>query len=225
MKNKVKTNNIFIDKGALIPLFLLYSVVAMHVIYPDPPGASASQLGLFIGISIALLCLALAGFGYVIKGRLPQKKQAIELVFSLVFLPPMGFVATNLISSVYFIANKATYFSISSNTKIIWALTVLAVGAIFFVFRYKYRFIYGAIEAIVGAAVGCQYLDTLISNQLGRSSLESSIVATLTGGIYLVVRGFDNMHNGMKSDPLGKSVQKLMESFTGHDEDQNPTKE
>lgn len=213
MNDKINTNNSITDKGSLLLLFLLYNVVAIHLIYPDTPETSASELGLFIGISIALLCLVLAGFGYVIKGKLPQKKQAIELVFSLAFLPPAGFVATNLISSVYFIANKAIYFSISSNAKIIWALAVLAVGAIFFAFRYRYRFIYGAIEALIGAIVGCQYFDTLISNRLNGASLEASIVATLTGGIYLVVRGFDNMHNGMKSDPFGKGVQKWIESF------------
>lgn len=74
----------------------------------------------------------------------------------------------------------------------------LCLGAILFYFRLKLRSIYGVTEATVGLAVSAH-----------RVSIESSTaaqdpafyLALLTAGVYLVVRGLDNVHQGLTKDP------------------------
>ena len=74
----------------------------------------------------------------------------------------------------------------------------LILGAGLFLFRLKLRAIYGVTEATVGLAVAAH-----------RVSIESSAaaqdpafyLALLTAGVYLVVRGLDNVHQGFTKDP------------------------
>lgn len=75
------------------------------------------------------------------------------------------------------------------------ALTVIA-GVCFFWFRLRQRFLYGLSEALVGVAI-----------TIHRAGLEKSMTipldssfyyAILTAGIYLLVRGLDNMHQAAK---------------------------
>jgi len=222
-EEKPVVNGAQTSKEQLTFLVLLYAMALMHIQYPDPPDSSAPKLGLFIGTLIALLCLALSAFGYVAKGKWPQKRQAVELTLNLAALPAAGFLATHLITSFYSIATKASHLPVTLYGKVLWATGILAIGGIFFVFRYKRRFLYGVLEALVGAVVGCQYFDTLISKPISDPSLEPAVVATLTGGIYLVVRGFDNMQNGLNSDPWGKRAQKWIDTFIKIDNGERDT--
>jgi hypothetical protein len=75
----------------------------------------------------------------------------------------------------------------------------LAVGLLLFWFRYKYRMVYGITEAGVGLYVA-----------YGLATKEASpypltdpafIPGYLTAAVYLVVRGLDNVHQGVSKDP------------------------
>lgn len=91
----------------------------------------------------------------------------------------------------------------------IGGLVIVAVGLIFFWFRLRFRFIYGITEALAGTAFAMHRLGR--EPVIGLPSSDDFYFAMLTAGVYLVVRGFDNMHVGWKEqkDPLAKAMMSL----------------
>ena len=71
-------------------------------------------------------------------------------------------------------------------------------GLLFFYFRLRQRFLYGLTEALVGVSIAAHR----ISNEPGDGlpSETGFYIAVLTAGVYLVVRGLDNMHQAIKCD-------------------------
>jgi hypothetical protein len=63
----------------------------------------------------------------------------------------------------------------------------------FFFIRLKWRFVYGVSEACAGVVVASQrfYTEAIVGHL---SSAPPIVLAILTAGVYLVVRGADNMH-------------------------------
>lgn len=79
-------------------------------------------------------------------------------------------------------------------------IATLFISAILFVFRQRLRGVYGFSEAVVGVAVAVYKIaqDSAPSSEWG----SGTYVAVLTAGVYLVVRGFDNMHIGLTKEPI-----------------------
>jgi hypothetical protein len=75
------------------------------------------------------------------------------------------------------------------------ALITVLLGAGFFVFRLRQRFLYGATEALAGAAVAAHRVSLEPGTAL--PSETGFYFAVLTAGVYLVVRGLDNMHQAV----------------------------
>lgn len=74
------------------------------------------------------------------------------------------------------------------------------VGVMLFYFRLKLRCLYGCSEVLVGLLVAGARL-----NDETNPSIDAPVlIALLTAGAYLVVRGLDNVHQGLKSqdDPF-----------------------
>lgn len=86
---------------------------------------------------------------------------------------------------------------------------VLTMGLLFFWFRLRARFIYGASEALAGIAFATHRLAR--EPDITLPSDDSFYFAVLTAGVYLIVRGLDNMHQGLKdkSDFLAKALVRL----------------
>jgi len=81
---------------------------------------------------------------------------------------------------------------------------ILVVGLTLFYIRLRFRFCYGLSELCAGVAVA----GYKVSSEIHRIS-EISVgwsLAILTAGIYLVVRGLDNMHQGVTKEPLDAIV-------------------
>jgi hypothetical protein len=76
------------------------------------------------------------------------------------------------------------------------AATVVA-GGLFFLFRLRYRFTYGITEAIVGVAVAGHRVAS--DPALLAAENAELYLAILTAGVYLVVRGLDNVHQAWKA--------------------------
>jgi hypothetical protein len=68
-------------------------------------------------------------------------------------------------------------------------------GCVLFYFRLKARCLYGCSEVLVGLLVAGARLNAEAVPGLNAPIL----VALLTAGAYLVVRGLDNIHQGIKS--------------------------
>lgn len=124
----------------------------------------------------------------------------------------------------------ATYHSLTAFRFRTW-LTVLAggvtlaVGALFFWFRLRERFLYGLSEALAGAAVAAHRLS--IEPGQGVPGDRGFYFAVLTAGVYLVVRGIDNMHTAMNShsDPFLRWYQRWIASRKTAREGENTTVE
>lgn len=77
----------------------------------------------------------------------------------------------------------------------------LVIGFYLFAFRRDLRFLYGVSEVLVGLLVSAY-----------RYAPQTSLwqfdvfLPFLTAGVYLVVRGFDNIHQGLNSDPIDPFV-------------------
>lgn len=85
----------------------------------------------------------------------------------------------------------------------------LTIGAALFFIRLKFRCLYGSTEVIVGVAVGYFQVAKVNSNI---PLDESFFVPFLTAAIYLVVRGLDNMHAGLKASNPDFVARRLLRS-------------
>ena len=80
---------------------------------------------------------------------------------------------------------------------IFWTgLTTIGAGLLFFQFRLRQRFIYGLTEACVGVLVAMHRVT--MEEWPGVPKSTAFYVALLTAGIYLVVRGLDNMYQARR---------------------------
>lgn len=84
----------------------------------------------------------------------------------------------------------------------------LIAGVILFYFRLKIRAVYGITEVIVGLLVSTLRASTDISSQTITDG--NYYLAILTAGVYLVVRGLDNVHQGFSKDPVAIYVIKTI---------------
>jgi hypothetical protein len=76
--------------------------------------------------------------------------------------------------------------------------TALLGGGLFY-FRFRVRSLYGVTEALVGLAVAGHRIAADYATALSQSSF---YLAVLTAGVYLVVRGLDNVQQGfVQRDP------------------------
>lgn len=89
------------------------------------------------------------------------------------------------------------------------AAGILMLGGLFFWIRLKARFTYGLVEASMGVVVAVHRLSA--EKQVGLPTDSGFYLAMLTAGIYLVVRGLDNMHQGWREakDPLVSILLRL----------------
>lgn len=76
-------------------------------------------------------------------------------------------------------------------------LSILGIGYALFLFRLHARFFFGLTEALVGLIIGLHN----IPSQANPVLWELNVFAImLTASVFLLVRGFDNMHTGLKTE-------------------------
>ena len=96
--------------------------------------------------------------------------------------------------------------SISKTSAVILtALLTLGVGSILFYFRLRMRAIYGLTEAAIGIVVAGNRAIT----QIDQFTSSDFYLAILTASVYLIVRGFDNIHQGLTKEPIDQYGTKL----------------
>lgn len=132
------------------------------------------------------------------------RKASMDAVWIAIMIP----IGLYVLSAGYYAIGasiKDAYFwlqalALSREQKI--ALTVgvtLGAGLVLFFFRKYFRSTYGLSEAIVGLVVAADH----VKDHLDKGGTDSGLyLALLTAGVYLVVRGLDNVDQGRKTDPL-----------------------
>jgi hypothetical protein len=87
-------------------------------------------------------------------------------------------------------------------------LGTLVAGLILFYFRLSMRCIYGLTEAMTGITVAVHRVS---SETIPAASLSSGLyLAILTAGVYLVVRGLDNIHIGLTKEPYDPVARRFL---------------
>jgi hypothetical protein len=161
-------------------------------------------------------------FGFIAYGFIQdQRDQGWQLTPAKV----IGIIGLAVIASVFAgffyysigVAFKDTYnwvatLILSRDQRLaVVGLFILTVGSGLFLLRLRFRSLYGLTEVVAGVFVGTlkvsESAPSVASNPVPEiSAMISTLttdayVAVLTAGIYLVVRGLDNMHQGIFKDP------------------------
>lgn len=126
-----------------------------------------------------------------------------------IFLTPVGGVVYGVIAAIIDILQwVAVQLSQNGRSAALAATVTAMLGAIFFVFRLKLRFMYGITETMVGLVVAGNRFGFDVQSESGGDAGVSLYLAVLTAGVFLVVRGLDNMHQAwtLKSDPMIKWI-------------------
>ena len=89
--------------------------------------------------------------------------------------------------------------------------TTIALSFVLFLFRLRLRFLYGISEALAGLAVVSHQI--LSSNVTVLEQNAGFFLAVLTAGVYLLVRGMDNVHQALTKPPLDPIANAVAEAF------------
>lgn len=139
-----------------------------------------------------------------ILGKDSPKEIAFRLLFGLAnmaVLLAILLLHRQLIELVFKIIQK-------SNEIIVWIVFVI-LGIFGYWSRFHFRFSYGLVEAAVGAATVWNVIDS-IPQEINATDYYFYCFPMLAG-LYIIVRGFDNMGKGAK----GKSIEKTWRVFFG----------
>lgn len=80
---------------------------------------------------------------------------------------------------------------------VLFPVVVLSVGSTLFMIRQRYRFFYGVTEIVVGLAVAVHLSQTYSSDATNAANV---FIGLVTAGAYLVVRGLDNVQQGLATE-------------------------
>lgn len=166
-------------------------------------------LGAFVAIVGALTIVVARS---IKEGRTPKFRDCWWAVFGGSFLGAMLVILYyGAVLSIYDAYTFATSPRFSNFTSLLLvAFTTLFVGIALFLARLKWRCVYGVSEAVVGVIVGSQryYLDA--QSGTAHAPAPFVVLAILTAGVYLVVRGADNIHQGLTKDPRDPVGQRVI---------------
>ncbi|HEY8880853.1 MAG TPA: hypothetical protein VIN03_25000 [Roseateles sp.] len=156
----------------------------------------------FIAAPIAAIALAILISEWAKKGfTRPARSQLLAIFVGA----PIGIAFAGVVYYCLGVAIKDAFYWFVSPTSgrpqmiVLTAIVTLGFGAALFFFRLRYKSTYGFSEAMVGVVVAVHRVTTDTSATV--LSNASVYLAVLTAGIYLVVRGFDNIHQGLTKDP------------------------
>ncbi len=127
---------------------------------------------------------------------------------------PLAFVTYGVIVSV-----RDLYGWLAvTRYEVIVAVIALILGGTLFQLRQSLRVLYGVSEVLVGVLVATY-------RYVPQSSLWDfeTFLPFLSAGVYLVVRGFDNIHQGIKQDPADPLVTWLEKALRIGSEQEAPS--
>ena len=141
-----------------------------------------------------------------------SRKVSQEEVWMAVSVP----IVFYLVAAAYYAVGasiKDAYFwlqslDLSREQKIALAVGVTLMGGlVLFIFRRNLRSTYGLTEAVVGLVVA----GNRVADYLDKPASDTALYLTvLTAGVYLVVRGLDNIEQGLEKDPIARKLLAFM---------------
>ena len=167
------------------------------------------RYSLYIAAPIAAVSLVVLLYQWwQSRFRRPSGDEVLTIVFT-----PFGLL---LVGAFYYsiaVAIKDTYLwvqapTLSRNGAVALGLSLtLGAGLLLFYFRLRLRSIYGVSESLVGLTVAGHRVATQPDTAISDSGF---YLAVLTAGVYLVVRGLDNVHQGLTKPPLDPIAERVL---------------
>ncbi|HXD92960.1 MAG TPA: hypothetical protein VNX01_07075 [Bacteroidia bacterium] len=220
MTDKIETPiqdpEIKIEKSVFASVMKLTSLILSFcaVVYGirTRPVSDFIKYGLYIDGAI-LIIIALVFIVSTIKFGYRNQPKAEIRIAGLLLLPTLFFIP--LIYYSISVSVKDLYFWILSpehhNGFRMFSISVVTfyLGFTLFYIRYKARAIYGMSEAAVGVMVAAYKVSTFQESLISFNFIFVILIAS----VYLVVRGFDNIHQGLTKEPKDKRALKFFNYF------------
>jgi hypothetical protein len=204
MEGKYPGHHVLIAPLVIVVLF--YWALAHAIITYSK--ADFTRYSLYTAFPIAVIAVVGLAFEWKAQGFKQPSLGHIFLLFQIAF-------AVLVMGVGYFsigVALKDIFFWLRSILPIgqFTALLTLPAGLILFFFRLKFRAVYGLTETLVGMVIAAQR-----ASDVGVIALDNRnfYLAVLTAGVYLVVRGLDNIHQGLTKPPIDPLAAKLISRF------------
>lgn len=179
----------------MVPIFLAIDFWAL-----DRPFFASVRYSLYLSAAVLLPMAAIIIFYRLSesKGRLDILQALAKHQSAILQIIAVGFAYYTIGAAVYDFyrylgSPESGYFP----TVLVTVVCTLSAGIGLFIFRIKKRLMYGITEIMVGLVVASYRVTT--SDTTAYLHPEFYLVI-LTAGVYLVVRGLDNIHQVIKSD-------------------------
>jgi hypothetical protein len=188
--------------GCFLNLLFMPIAVAIHFGFPE-----AAYYGDRLGAAAsAVFVLTMVAELFVVFRASAQPSRAQKQVILKLYLwiawgtVPLIWLTSDTIVGLVRLLHLATlieaFFSYSTNVQ---ATVIFVGGILLFVFRLYARVAYGLTEVTVGVIVGIHRLGAW-PNPSVRNLIHADALGVLCAGVYLVVRGLDNAHQGLRRD-------------------------
>lgn len=188
------------------PLFIFLVAVILWAIYNAATTRTADEYlryGWIFGIPISLLL----GKLWFTDWRKSKRMGVWMNLFLLCSLVPgtvvFGTFYYSLAASAYdFVKWLIQQQNLSYTGPLLVSTAVFLIGLGLFWFRGRYRATYGLTEVLVGISVASyKYVEAAAGSHSATPTDPNFLIALLTAGVYLVVRGLDNLQQGLSAAP------------------------
>ena len=212
-------------RGALILPLLLLVLFAWAIIHTAQTRSSQDFLRYSLGISVLMLIASIVFV--VIEWRNDEKRNpGGPTEFNLqpfLAVPLAGPMYYSIAASLKDICLWLLSPKLSGTEAVVWAVVFTVVlGAILFTVRLRYRSCYGVVETLTGLVVAAQRVAIATAIPAAATTLTRDpafFLTILTAAVYLVVRGFDNIHQGLTKEPFDRVALKFTGRVTSFLED------
>lgn len=203
--------------GMPTPILIFLQIVLVWSIYHAATTRTTDDYLLYGGI-LGIPVLLLLGKLWLTEWRQSKQVSFWKKLFLLGNLIPgalvFGALYYSLAASAYdFVKWLIQQWDQPYTGPFLVSAAVLLAGMGLYWFRVRFRAVYGLTEVLVGISVASyKYIEASKGAHPTVSANPSLLIALLTAGVYLVVRGLDNMQQGMISVP-GDPILKLLASW------------
>jgi hypothetical protein len=201
----------------LISLFVIWALT--HTVRTRPIEDVIKYSSYIIAVaSIIFISIFIA---FAIQSGISKPTKADLLVYfgivvMIIIIGPIYYSIGASLKDLYFWIQSP---ELSKRGAIILTLIItLILGLTLFYFRLRARSIYGITEAAVGLTVAANKISLEDSHTVISSNF---YLAMLTASVYLVVRGLDNIHQGLTKEPIDPYILKVLVLFRRKKEAKN----
>ena len=166
----------------------------------------------------AFLAIISYGFFAMRWSFFGQPKFRIHLFLLLALYLPLAIIAATAVYYGIWVAFQDGYVWVERQSPprelfvVFIVVVVVGLGYALFLFRLHVRFFFGLTEAVTGLVIALRNIPENADPVLWSSQI---FIVIFTAGIFLIVRGFDNMYTGLKPESRDSFLKEFDESEYG----------